>query len=62
MLFYGALTAKSSAYRYRTWELTYIAVIDFFDVLGQRGHACLKGLEIIRILPSIHDMYDWGFR
>ncbi len=48
----GALTSKTYAFVTRPWELRSIDSIDVFDTFGSRIRIDLRGLDILRILPS----------
>jgi len=47
----GALISKTYAFTVRSWELKIIETIDVFDNLGSNILICLKGNNIMRILP-----------
>lgn len=56
MILAGALTAKYSAFRARSWELRNVEAIDFFDALGSLIRIDVRGQEILRVLPRVHSV------
>lgn len=57
----GALTSKPYSFRGRSWELTSIESLDFFDSYGSKIKVDIRGLEILRILPWVDSSTneDW---
>src|SRR5580698_1798735 len=51
----GALTSKPYAFTARSWELTSVESIDFFDALGSHIRVDTRGSEIMRVLPRINN-------
>jgi NADH-quinone oxidoreductase subunit G len=51
----GALTAKPSAFKARSWELKHTQSVDVLDALGSNIRVDTRGLEVIRILPINND-------
>lgn len=49
----GALTSKPYAFSARPWELKGFYCIDIFDTFGSNFKVDTRGVEIIRILPSV---------
>lgn len=55
----GALTAKPTAYTYRSWELENKDVFDVFDSFNNKSTICIKGLTILRIIPNKNSFFTW---
>ena len=51
----GALTHKPYAFTARPWELTKTPSIDVMDALGSNIRLDVRGREVMRILPRIHE-------
>jgi len=51
----GALTSKPYAFTARSWELTSVESIDFFDPLCSSIRVDTRGSEIMRILPKVNN-------
>ncbi len=51
----GALTHKPYAFTARPWELTKTPSIDVIDALGSNIRLDVRGREVMRILPRIHE-------
>lgn len=51
----GALTAKPTAFRYRSWELKNTDSIDVVDAVGTNITLQVRGGEVLRILPRRND-------
>ena len=51
----GALTAKPTAFRYRSWELKNTDSIDVMDSVGTNITLQVRGSEVLRILPRQND-------
>ncbi len=51
----GALTSKPYAFKARPWELTKTETIDVHDAVGSNIRVDVKGREVMRILPRLHD-------
>jgi len=51
----GALTNKPTAFRFRPWELTPFESIDVLDAVGSNIRIDMRGADIMRILPRLHD-------
>jgi len=51
----GALTSKPYAFTARSWELKSTESIDVLDSLGSNIRIDVRGSEIMRILPRLHD-------
>ncbi len=51
----GALTSKPYAFKARSWELTKTESIDVMDAVGSNIRLDSRGLEIMRILPSLNE-------
>ena len=51
----GALTSKPYAFKARSWELKKTYSIDVNDALGSNIRIDSRGLEIMRILPSLNE-------
>jgi NADH-quinone oxidoreductase subunit G len=50
----GALTSKQGLFKIRAWEIISIENIDIFDDLCSNIRIDKRGIEVIRILPSIN--------
>jgi len=48
----GALTSKPYAFRARPWELRSFETVDVIDSFGSRIRIDIRGIEVLRILPS----------
>jgi len=51
----GALTSKPYAFTARPWELRSREAVDYFDSFGSSIRIDLRGLDIMRVLPSINE-------
>ncbi|MDX2083531.1 MAG: NADH-quinone oxidoreductase subunit NuoG [Rickettsiales bacterium] len=51
----GALTSKPYAFKARSWELKKTESIDVMDALGCNIRIDSRGLEVMRILPRLHE-------
>jgi NADH-quinone oxidoreductase subunit G len=51
----GALTSKPYAFHARPWELRKTESIDVFDALGSNIRIDVRGNEVLRILPRLHE-------
>jgi NADH-quinone oxidoreductase subunit G len=51
----GALTSKPYAFKARSWELKKTYTIDVNDALGSNIRIDSRGLEIMRILPTLNE-------
>ncbi len=51
----GALNSKPYAYRARSWELTKVESIDVMDAVGSNIRVDVRGNEVMRILPRLHE-------
>ncbi|HXI88187.1 MAG TPA: NADH-quinone oxidoreductase subunit NuoG, partial [Parvularculaceae bacterium] len=51
----GALTSRPYAFEARPWELTKTETIDAMDAVGSNIRVDVRGREILRILPRIHE-------
>lgn len=51
----GALTAKPSAFTFRTWELHSTETIDVSDALGSNIRVDSRGGEVLRVVPRLND-------
>ena len=51
----GALTAKPYAFTARPWELVKTETIDVMDAVGSNICVDLRGREVMRIVPRVHD-------
>ncbi len=51
----GALTSKPYAFRARPWELTKTETIDVHDAVGSNIRIDVRGREVMRILPRLHE-------
>ncbi len=51
----GALNSKPYAYTARKWELKSTPSIDVFDAMGCNIRIDSRGLEVMRILPSVNE-------
>ncbi|MEE4210668.1 MAG: NADH-quinone oxidoreductase subunit NuoG, partial [Parvularcula sp.] len=51
----GALTSKPYAFTARPWELKKVETIDVMDALGSNIRMDVRGRQVMRILPRIHD-------
>ncbi|MFC3302274.1 NADH-quinone oxidoreductase subunit NuoG [Parvularcula lutaonensis] len=51
----GALTSKPYAFTARPWELKKVETIDVMDAVGSNIRMDVKGRQVMRILPRIHD-------
>lgn len=48
----GALTSKPYAFKARPWELRSFETVDIIDSLGSHIRVDIRGVEVMRILPS----------
>ncbi|MEH6632147.1 MAG: NADH-quinone oxidoreductase subunit NuoG [Halopseudomonas aestusnigri] len=51
----GALTSKPYAFNARPWELKKINSVDVMDAVGSNIRVDVRGREVLRILPRIHE-------
>ena len=51
----GALTSKPYAFKARSWELKKTNSIDVMDALGSNIRIDSRGIEVMRILPTINE-------
>ncbi len=51
----GALTNKPYAYAARQWELRKVETIDVHDAVGCNIRLDLRGNEVLRVLPRLHE-------
>lgn len=51
----GALTAKPYAFTVRPWELRKVESIDVLDAVGSNIRIDVRGGEVMRILPRLHE-------
>jgi NADH-quinone oxidoreductase subunit G len=51
----GALTSRPYAFRARPWELRPVESIDVLDAVGSNIRVDVRGREVMRILPRIHE-------
>jgi NADH-quinone oxidoreductase subunit G len=51
----GALTSKPYAFNARPWELTKTETIDVMDAVGSSIRVDVRGREVLRILPRLHE-------
>ncbi|MBL4805490.1 MAG: NADH-quinone oxidoreductase subunit G, partial [Alphaproteobacteria bacterium] len=51
----GALTNKPYAFKARPWELTKTESIDVHDAIGSNIRVDVKGREVLRVLPRLHE-------
>lgn len=51
----GALTSKPYAFQARPWELTKTETIDVHDAVGSNIRVDVRGREVMRVLPSLHE-------
>ena len=51
----GALTSKPYAFKARPWELTKTETIDVMDAVGSNIRVDVKGREVLRVLPRLHE-------
>ena len=51
----GALTSKPYAFQARPWELTKTESIDAMDAAGSNIRVDVRGREVLRILPRLHE-------
>ncbi len=51
----GALTSKPYAFKARAWELRKTESIDVHDALGSNIRVDVRGREVMRILPRLHE-------
>ena len=51
----GALTSKPYAFTARPWELKGIESVDVLDALGSNIRVDVRGTEVMRILPRLHE-------
>ena len=51
----GALTSKPYAFTARPWELRSVKSVDIFDALGSTIRLDMRGLNVMRVLPSIQE-------
>ena len=52
----GALTSKPYAFNARPWELRSFQTIDILDSFGSSIRIDIRGIEIVRILPSLNTL------
>jgi len=55
----GALTAKPSAFKSRSWELAKIECVDVLDGFGSSVVVDLRGLDIMRVTPRVGLDVGW---
>jgi NADH-quinone oxidoreductase subunit G len=51
----GALTSKPYAFKARPWELRKTETIDVHDALGSNIRVDVRGREVMRVLPRLHE-------
>ncbi len=51
----GALTSRPYAFAARPWELRKTDSIDVFDALGSAIRVDVRGTEVLRVLPRVHE-------
>ncbi|MBB5519066.1 NADH-quinone oxidoreductase subunit NuoG [Amphiplicatus metriothermophilus] len=51
----GALTSRPYAFNARPWELTKTETIDVMDAVGSNIRVDVRGREVMRILPRVHE-------
>ncbi|MGB0719993.1 MAG: NADH-quinone oxidoreductase subunit NuoG [Bdellovibrionales bacterium] len=51
----GALTSKPYAFKARPWELRKVETIDVHDAVGSNIRVDVRGREVMRILPRLHE-------
>ena len=51
----GALTSKPYAFNARPWELKKTESIDVLDAVGANIRVDVRGREVLRILPRLHE-------
>ncbi|KKJ77512.1 NADH dehydrogenase [Kiloniella litopenaei] len=51
----GALTSKPYAFNARPWELKKVNSIDVMDAVGSNIRVDVRGREVLRVLPRIHE-------
>lgn len=51
----GALTSKPYAFTARSWELRNIEGLDISDGLGSNMNVCIRGEEVMRVLPVVNE-------
>lgn len=51
----GALTSKPYAFHARPWELKKVNSVDVMDAVGSNIRVDVRGREVLRILPRIHE-------
>ncbi len=51
----GALTSKPYQFKARSWELRKVDTIDVHDAVGCNIRADVRGREVMRILPRLHE-------
>ncbi|KLN61496.1 NADH dehydrogenase [Kiloniella spongiae] len=51
----GALTSKPYAFNARPWELKKVNSIDVMDAVGSNIRIDVRGREVLRVLPRIHE-------
>ncbi len=51
----GALTSKPYAFKVRSWELKKTDSIDIMDAVGSNIRIDSRGIEVMRILPSLNE-------
>ncbi len=51
----GALTSKPYAFKARPWELRKTETIDVHDALGANIRVDVRGREVMRVLPRLHE-------
>ncbi|MBI1366512.1 MAG: NADH-quinone oxidoreductase subunit G [Alphaproteobacteria bacterium] len=51
----GALTSRPYAFEARPWELTKTETIDAMDAVGSNIRVDVRGREVLRILPRLHE-------
>ncbi|MBI1276111.1 NADH-quinone oxidoreductase subunit G [bacterium] len=54
----GALTSRPYAFRARPWELRPVESIDVLDAVGSNIRVDVRGREVMRILPRIHEQVN----
>ena len=61
VIFFGALTNKPHAFKFRAWELETIKNFNFFDVLVEDILIETRGSNVLRILPLSFEFpeYNW---
>jgi len=51
----GALTSKPYVFKARSWELKKVETIDVHDAVGSNIRVDVRGREVMRILPRLHE-------